>query len=155
MDDKQKGEIREQFLGFLLRKRLRKTEERYRILDTVLSFSGHFDIDTLQEALIRSDEKFRISKATLYNTLDLFVDAGILVPHQITSRAVQYELKILADTHQHLICTKCGVIREVKTQTLHLTDLKKLKITRFTPEFYCLYVYGICSKCAYRMRIKK
>jgi Fur family ferric uptake transcriptional regulator len=90
----------------------------------------------------------------LYNTLEILVDARILVPHQITSRAVQYELKYRADKHQHLICIKCGEIREVHLPSMK-SDMGKLKITRFTPEYYYMYIYGICSKCKFKMRLKK
>ncbi len=144
--------MREIFTEYLNSKNLRKTEERYRIFEHVCDFPGHFDIDMLHDRL--KEEKYHVSKATVYNTLEVIVDAGLLVPHQISSRAVQYELKYLADTHQHLICTKCGTIREIRTQTLK-ADLKKLKISRFSAEFYCLYVYGVCSKCTYKMRMMK
>jgi Fur family ferric uptake transcriptional regulator len=152
MDEKLYTQMRDQFTSYMTGKKLRRTEERYRIFEKVCAFRSHFDIDMLHDKL--KEDKFHVSKATVYNTLEVIVDAGLLVPHQITSRAVQYELKHLADTHQHLICTKCGNIREIRTQALK-ADLKKLKISRFTPEFYCLYVYGICSKCRYRMRLKK
>ena len=52
--------------------------------------------------------------ATVYNTVDVLVDSGLIVRHQLTAQAVQYELRMLAETHLHLICMKCGAIRELK-----------------------------------------
>ena len=69
------------------------------------------------------------------------VDSGLIVRHQLTAQAVQYELRMLAETHLHLICMKCGAIRELKDATLK-KDVGALKISRFTPEYHALYIYG-------------
>ena len=61
---------------------------------------------------------------------------------------------LLAETHLHLICMKCGAIRELKDATLK-KDVGALKISRFTPEYHALYIYGLCSKCKYRLQRKK
>ena len=90
-------------------------------------------------------------KATLYNTLDVLVDAGLVVRHQITVQSVQYELRIYADTHLHLVCTRCGTMRELRNSALK-ADMRNLKVSRFTPEYYCLYIYGLCSKCKFKQQ---
>ena len=97
---------------------------------------------------------FHVSRATLYNTLEVLVDSALIVRHQLMSQSVQYELRILAETHSHLICTKCGAIRELKDATLK-KDVDGLKISRFSPEYHALYIYGVCSKCKYRLQRKK
>lgn len=86
-----------------------------------------------------------------YNTLDVLVDAGLVVRHQITVQSVQYELRIYADTHLHLVCTRCGAIRELRNSALK-ADMRNLKVSRFTPEYYCLYIYGLCSKCKFKQQ---
>lgn len=137
---------------FLAEKKLRRTEERFTILERICAFPGHFDIDMLYHDLEQAN--FHVSRATIYNTLDVLLEAGLIVRHQwMTKSAVQYELKIHADTHMHLICTRCGVVREIRNSSLN-ESLGALKIARFTPESYCLYVYGICSKCKYKMRMR-
>ena len=87
----------------------------------------------------------------LYNTLDVLVDAGLVVRHQITVQSVQYELRIYADTHLHLVCTRCGTMRELRNSALK-ADMRNLKVSRFTPEYYCLYIYGLCSKCKFKQQ---
>ena len=143
--------MRDLFTGYLAEKKLRKTEERYAILECICSFPGHFDMCSLHQKL--EEMNFHVSQATIYNTLEVLVDSGLIVRHQLSAQAVQYELRMLAETHSHLICTKCGAIRDLKDVTLR-NDLKNLKIPRFTPEYYALYIYGICSKCKYRLQQK-
>lgn len=152
METKIYSELKKQFTGYLMDKKLRKTEERYTILKHICSIQGHFDIFTLHEML--ETENFHVSRATLYNTLDIFIEAGLIIRHQINPQSVQYELRLYADTHQHLICTQCGEVREIRNQTLK-AEMKNLKVRRFTPEFFCLYIYGICSKCTFRLRQEK
>lgn len=153
MDSKIYTDLRKQFTGYLAEKKLRKTGERYKILKHICSFPGHFDVTTLHENII-NDDNYHISTATLYNTLELLIDADLVVKHHIGSQFIQYELRIYADTHQHLICTRCNDIREIKNQTLKV-GLRELKVPRFTPDFYCLYIYGVCSKCTFRERQQK
>lgn len=142
-------EMQTLFTDYLTEKKLRRTEERYTIFEHICTFSGHFDMNMLQETL--ENGHFRVSKATLYNTLEVLVEAGLIVRHPVISKSAQYELKVWADRHLHLICTRCGAIREVDIDTLK-TELDNMKLTRFTPEFYCLYIYGLCSKCKYKMQ---
>jgi len=104
------------FTRYLAEKKLRKTEERYAILECICSFPGHFDMCLLHQKL--EEMNFHVSRATVYNTVDVLVDSGLIVRHQLTAQAVQYELRMLAETHLHLICMKCGAIRELKDATL-------------------------------------
>lgn len=117
-----------------------------------MQFPGHFDMCLLHQKL--EEMNFHVSRATVYNTVDVLVDSGLIVRHQLTAQAVQYELRMLAETHLHLICMKCGAIREQKDATLK-KDVGALKISRFTPEYHALYIYGLCSKCKYRLQRKK
>ncbi|MDH6305664.1 Fur family ferric uptake transcriptional regulator [Parabacteroides sp. PF5-5] len=144
MDSKIQKEIRDSFTAYLTEKKLRKTKERYAILEEICNFSEHFDIITLHQRLLTAN--FHVSKATLYNTVDVLTDAGIIVRHQVTTQLVQYELRRLADSHLHLICMKCSSVRELKNA--HLKGLiHTLKTPRFTPVFHSLYIYGLCARC--------
>lgn len=140
------------FTRYLIEKKLRKTEERYAILKCICHISGHFDMGLLHRKL--EEMNFHVSRATVYNTVDVLVDCGLVVRHQLAAQAVQYELRMLAETHLHLICTKCGEIRELKDAMLK-RNVGSLKIPRFTPEYHALYIYGLCSKCKYRLQRRK
>ncbi len=148
MDEKRYKEMWQSFTDYMSVKKMRKTEERYAIFECICHSSGHFDVNSISEKL--EETNFHVSKATLYNTLDVLLDAGLVVRHQFGS-SVEYELRSLADTHLHLVCTRCGAIREMKDSTLR-KEVGRLRTPRFTPEFHALYIYGICSKCTFKMR---
>jgi len=152
MDTKTHSDLQNQLTAYLVQKKLRKTEERYTILQHICEHPGHFDINSLHSQL--EEENFHVSKATLYNTLDLFIEASLIVRHYINPQTVQYELKSIAETHQHLICTRCSDVREIRNQDLY-KNIRNLKLRRFTPEFYSLYIFGLCSRCIYQLRMEK
>jgi Fur family ferric uptake transcriptional regulator len=143
IDHKTYKEIVESFNAYLTEKKMRKTEERYAILDGVCSFPKPFDIGSLHQKL--QDSKFTVSKSTLYNTMELLIDAGIIIRHQVSAASVLYELRIMAETHIHFICTQCGCMRETKN-TLVKNSLNVSK-TNFSMEFFLVYVYGQCGRC--------
>ncbi|MDR0431224.1 MAG: transcriptional repressor [Tannerellaceae bacterium] len=151
MESKLYKEIKDRFTEYLTEKKLRKTEERYIILKEICAFSGNFDINELYEKI--NEPVFHISKSTVYNTLGLLLKAGLVVSHQISTLSVKYELKRLAETHLHLYCTQCGMVRDVKNSNLK-SFIYAMQTPKFTPEFYSLYVYGICWKCEKKLKKK-
>jgi Fe2+/Zn2+ uptake regulation proteins len=144
-------ELEAKLTQYIAEKKLRKTEERYIILKQICSFSSHFDICMLEQRF--NEINYFVSRATLYNTIELLVKAGFLITHQFASKSTHYELRILAEIYSHLICTACGAVREVRDVALK-KNVSNIKITRFTPAFSTIYVYGICSKCKYKMQKK-
>jgi Fur family ferric uptake transcriptional regulator len=136
--------MRESFSAYLTENKLRKTEERYAIFDEICDFRGHFDIYMLHQKL--NSANFRVSRATLYNTLKMLTEAGLVIRHQLDSKSVQYELRKKAETHMHLVCTQCNRIRDIKSPISLVTSIYASR-RRFTPEYFSLYVYGVCDKC--------
>ena len=84
-----KDTVRQIFTEYLNTNGHRKTPERYAILDTIYSIDGHFDIDTLY-SLMADQENFRVSRATLYNTIILLINARLIIKHQFGNSS-QYE----------------------------------------------------------------
>ena len=78
MEENVKDKVRQMLTEYLQKNGHRKTPERYAILDTIYSIKGHFDIDMLYSYMAEK-EKFRVSRATLYNPLILFRDAGLII----------------------------------------------------------------------------
>ena len=134
------------YKGYLDSKNLRKTAEREAILAHICELNSHFDLDTLQVQL--GQTKFPVSKATLYNTMEIFIDAGIVIKHQITLKGkAEYELREEASKHLHFVCTKCGEMIEASFNTsLFINSVKNLK-AKFSPEYFSIYVYGLCHNC--------
>ena len=151
IEEKTREIVRQKLSQYLEAKKLRKTPERYAILDKIYATSEHFDVDLLYEMM--SESEYRVSRATVYNTIDLLVDAGLVRKHQFGNHPAQYEKSYNMVNHHHLICTRCGKIREVKDPKV----LTQKKFARFTSAYYALYVYGICSSCtqAERKKLRK
>ena len=140
--------IREAFTQYLAEKSLRKTTERYTILEHICQIRGHFNVEMLQQRL--EEYNFHVSRSSLYNTIELLMDAQLVVRYQFSSQLAQYELKTLAATHHHLICNYCMAIREVKNAKIS-QDITMQRINKFTYEHHSLYIYGMCSKCKFRL----
>jgi Fur family transcriptional regulator, ferric uptake regulator len=130
----------------------RKTPERFAILDAIYSIDGHFNIDMLY---VKMDEqkKFRVSRATLYNTILLLIEAQLVIKHQFGSSS-EYEKLYNSGMHLHLICTQCGKVTEFQDEELQQAILNT-KFKNFTLSHYSLYIYGLCSKCNRSNKRKK
>jgi len=122
----------------------RKTPERYTILDAVYRMGGHFTLDELGEKL-QVDYKFPVSRATLYNTLNLFLELRLVIRHRFQG-TTKYEACYEGDSHCHQICTMCGKVTELKSPEVTKT-IDNMHLKRFRKDGYTLYIYGICSTC--------
>lgn len=122
---------------------LRKTSERYAILDVICSIHGHFTIDGLGDML--AEKNFIVSRATLYNTIKLFIRLRIVMRHRLPS-GTRYEICDLDNNHCHQVCTVCGKVTEIKSPLL-AEAVNSIKLSRFRREGFALYIYGICSSC--------
>ena len=139
------------FDRFLDERRMRKTPERFAILRHIASLQSHFTIESLMNDLDQSS--FHVSKATVYNTLQLLVEAQLVRRHAFEGQQTQYE-KAGATPHSHLICTHCGKVKEVRDANF-IAFMNARKFTAFTADFYTLYVYGKCSTCARKIKKQK
>ena len=122
----------------------RKTPERYAILNAVYSMKGHFSLDEL--GLKLSEEyKFPVSRATLYNTLNLFLELRLVIRHRFQG-GTKYEACYADDSHCHQICTVCGKVTEIRAPEIS-EAIEKMHLKRFRKDGFTLYIYGICSTC--------
>lgn len=140
-----KDTVRQIFTEYLSAHGHRKTPERFAILDTIYSIDGHFDIDTLYSQMA-DEENFRVSRATLYNTIILLMDARLVIKHQFGNSS-QYEKCYNRGTHHHLVCTQCGKVTECQNAVLQQA-IEQTRLSRFVLTHYSLYMYGLCSRCA-------
>ena len=106
-EEKSKETVKQLFIQFLESRNLRKTPERFAILEKIYTTTQHFDVETLYEAMIQNG--YRVSKATVYNTIDLLLEANLVRKHQFGSNLAQYE-RVYNANHHHLICMKCGKV---------------------------------------------
>lgn len=137
----------QQFSDYLDAHGMRKTTERYAILNHILNINGHFTIEDLQQII--NDDGFRVSRSTVYNTVELLMDAKMLRRHVFEGMQAQYERINLP--HTHLICTTCGKVKEVR-DTNFAAFMNARRFPAFNTDHYSLYVYGTCSTCARKLK---
>lgn len=125
-------------------KGLRKTPERFAILDRAMRMHGHFSGDDLYTRL--EEEGFHVSRSTVYTTLALLCDCGLIRRHLLSARRAGYE--VAEQNHCHLVCTHCGRVEEVATGERLLPA--GIEVGEFRPSYYSTTVYGVCADCQRR-----
>jgi Fur family ferric uptake transcriptional regulator len=137
-------EINKIFLAYLEKKELRKTPERLAILEEIYSRTDHFDADELWKSM--DDKNYRVSKATVYNTLDLLVECNLIVKHQFGKNLAQYEKSYGSKQHDHLICMQCHEVTEFCDPRIQTIQTKIGDILGFNILHHSLIFYGDCTK---------
>lgn len=133
------------FEGFLRSRQLKLTGERRSMLAAVLGWGSHFDADTLHMTLKQRGEN--VSRATVYRTLDLLVQCGLVRKDSLGQQQAQYEAVKPGEHHDHLICLRCSQVIE-----FFRADLESLQETicaerKFKPLHHSLQIFGLCKSC--------
>ena len=96
---------------------------------------------------------FHVSRATLYNTLNLFMALRLVIRHRFQG-TTKYEACYDNNSHCHQICTMCGKVMEVKSPEI-IAAVENMPTKRFRKDGFTLYVYGMCSTCQARVTKRK
>lgn len=139
--------IIENFNKFLKDNGKRRTPERSMILECALEFRKQFTVEDLVEAMSHSN--FIVSQSTVYNTVVLLVEAGVLRQFSVDNRS-HYE-RVDDVSFIHLNCEHCGKVKLVK-DTNFMAYMNARKFMAFTTSYYNLTVYGVCNDCARKIK---
>jgi Fur family ferric uptake transcriptional regulator len=135
----------ERFQVFLQEQRLKLTSERVALVREIFSTHYHFEAD---ELLFKMKEKgVKISRATVYRTLELLVKSGMVRRVHLGEDHYHYEHVTGNSHHDHLICTTCGGVIEFHDDVLEKRQLEICERKKFTPTFHNLQILGVCDSC--------
>ena len=136
---------REKFKRYLETNKNRKTPERFAILEEIYMNQSHFDAESLYIKM--KQNSYRVSRATIYNTLDILVDCGLVMRHQFGVNKTLYEKSYGFAPHDHIICTQCGHIQEFRDDRLGAIISDHTVSEDFDVTRHSLNIYGTCVSC--------
>lgn len=128
---------------YIILKKLRRTPERNYLLKLIYERNDHFGAEDLYHAVDK--QLFNVSKATVYNSLELFLECGIITKHYLNNNTSIYEKAYGFKQHDHFICQECKKIIEFCDPRLYQIKKSLEEVLKVEINSHQLYLYGVCT----------
>ncbi len=126
--------------GFLSQKNVKPSYSRLKVMEYLIRYRNHPTVDEIYSKLVK--EIPTLSKTTVYNTLNLFVDENLAIPISIDSNEMRYDATV--EQHGHFKCERCGKIYDF---SVDIDKIKPEELEGFIVRNKSVNYKGICPHC--------
>jgi len=132
------------------RRGIRWTSQRQIILELLANRDDHITAEELHRVV--SDEDRTVSPATVYRTVNMLVEMGVVSKRNFGAGSASFEWNLTKQHHDHLVCVDCGVIVEFENERIEVIQEEIAAKYGFSLSHHRLDLYGTCIKCRKKSR---